>query len=494
MVRYREMIDISDDEDEDMPKILDDYSGYGRSGREDDDTGWDTEDEDLQAAIKQSLLDAKKQTRTTPTRNAPIRLPFQEDAYAKTQDGLIVRHGDSVELERGEDEMQGLQSGDFLRVRHIIRNLETDEVVLRGLRFRRAKYMGRTYEKKLNELVLILRIDENDGRPAFEQAMEDIKLEDLVRKRDLVITNADYPHGSFRQTQVVCKSTIRRDIMRHIHDNERLVCRHVQVVSWGNEALRKSRKSYAGEERRVYPHEADYAFEDRSAPTGGEGSEENPFCLDVEDPEKKANATLTPSERARKRVLSLKINEPPGTVKRLRVAFARKKLRYRFADCFHGAGGASRGAQMANMEIYCGFDNNKLACEAYGENFPGCLSFQMNAADFPPTGFNVLKPEIDHMHFSPPCQAFSPAHTHMGPNDEANIDALFTIGPLLKRCNPRIATLEQTAGLITHHEGYLQLLFNQFVNAGYNLRWRREFLQNFGVPQRRTRLILIAAR
>jgi DNA (cytosine-5)-methyltransferase 1 len=145
---------------------------------------------------------------------------------------------------------------------------------------------------------------------------------------------------------------------------------------------------------------------------------------------------------------------------------------------------------MAGLEIYCGFDHDELAWLAYCQNFPSAESFRMDAADFPPKNFG----RIDVMHFSPPCQVWSPAHTNAGKNDEANMDTLFTIGALLKSCNPRIATLEQTAGLVTHHRGYLQIVFNQFVGVGYSVRWRIEHLQEFGIPQRRKRLILVAAR
>jgi DNA (cytosine-5)-methyltransferase 1 len=40
----------------------------------------------------------------------------------------------------------GMNSGDFLRVKHIIINLETDEIRFRGHRLRRTKYLDQIFD------------------------------------------------------------------------------------------------------------------------------------------------------------------------------------------------------------------------------------------------------------------------------------------------------------------------------------------------------------
>lgn len=72
-----------------------------------------------------------------------IRLPDIEVESCKLPDGTTVVRGATVELkDRSKHESGKLHSGDFIRVLHITRNLETDEVSLKGLRLRRAKYLG----------------------------------------------------------------------------------------------------------------------------------------------------------------------------------------------------------------------------------------------------------------------------------------------------------------------------------------------------------------
>ncbi|KAM3479053.1 hypothetical protein MY5147_001917 [Beauveria neobassiana] len=113
---------------------------------------------------------------------------------------------------------------------------------------------------------------------------------------------------------------------------------------------------------------------------------------------------------------------------------------YTLFDSFSGAGGVSRGAQDAGFKVW------------------------------------------------------SPAHTHDGPNDVANTEALYTCRNLINQCRPRIITLEQTFG-ITHakHINHFWALIRDFTDLGYSVRWSVIRLCTWGSPQDRKRLIMIAS-
>lgn len=125
--------------------------------------------------------------------------------------------------------------------------------------------------------------------------------------------------------------------------------------------------------------------------------------------------------------------------------------------------------------------------------------------------------QVDILHISPPCQFFSPAHTIAGKDDEMNTASLLACGRLLALVRPRVVTLEQTFG-IGHAEftRWFNALIHQFTDNGYSLRWKICHLQDWvclpppfhlstphremselttpqGLPQRRQRLIIIAA-
>lgn len=101
---------------------------------------------------------------------------------------------------------------------------------------------------------------------------------------------------------------------------------------------------------------------------------------------------------------------------------------------------------------------------------------------------------VDVLHFSPPCQYFSPAHTHESAHDEDNIAALFACNQLIHKTRPRLITVEQTFG-ITHdrHIEYLRALISDFTQFGYSLRWKVVRFCTWGAAQDRKRLIIIAA-
>jgi DNA (cytosine-5)-methyltransferase 1 len=86
--------------------------------------------------------------------------------------------------------------------------------------------------------------------------------------------------------------------------------------------------------------------------------------------------------------------------------------------------------------------------------------------------------------------------THDGPNDQANYEAIYTVGPILKAVKPRVATLEQTFGLMTHeqHRRNFKMLLNDIGKAGYDLRYKLQDMSKLGLVQKRKRLLIIAAR
>lgn len=86
--------------------------------------------------------------------------------------------------------------------------------------------------------------------------------------------------------------------------------------------------------------------------------------------------------------------------------------------------------------------------------------------------------------------------TRSGPNDQANFEALYAVGGILLKLKPRIATLEQTFGLLSYeeHRQAFKLFLNQVINAGYDIRYKIENLLMHGLPQARKRLLMIAAK
>jgi DNA (cytosine-5)-methyltransferase 1 len=251
---------------------------------------------------------------------------------------------------------------------------------------------------KLNELSMVLHVDENDTRCPFVAGMEDISIDDVLKPRDCVLTNKPYPLLSFRDGQHCSYpvSLSKKEIKHQVFHGGRLACRVVIVRH-----VNKTGKTYSGIIRHLYAKESDIA----TTPVPGAGqSRTDSIALDEEDEGifVVSNGLLGRRSRSDPDVFE-------QTSSRRRRRAATKQGHLSFGDVFCGAGGASQGAQQADLHIKWGLDDDLDAINAYKENHTGALPFRCNAHNFPPTGFKSEELRVDVLHLSPPCCYFSPA-------------------------------------------------------------------------------------
>jgi DNA (cytosine-5)-methyltransferase 1 len=148
---------------------------------------------------------------------------------------------------------------------------------------------------------------------------------------------------------------------------------------------------------------------------------------------------------------------------------------------------------MAGFKVRYALDKAPEVWNTYQANFPGTELYKMSLDQFL-SNAQTSHMRVDMLHFSPPCQYFSPAHTHESSHDDTNIFALYGCNQLLRKLRPRLVTVEQTFGL-THdrHEEYFNGFLGDFTQHGYSVRWRVIKLCTWGAAQDRRRLIIIAA-
>lgn len=167
--------------------------------------------------------------------------------------------------------------------------------------------------------------------------------------------------------------------------------------------------------------------------------------------------------------------------------------KYTMFDSCSGAGGVSRGALMAGFKVQYAIDKAPQVWDTYQTNFSDTELFRMPLDQFLSDPQNGHK-RVDVLHFSPPCQFFSPAHTHASAQDDENIFALYGCNQLLKKLRPRVITVEQTFGL-THdrHQQYFHPFLQDFTQHNYSVRWKVVKLCTWGAAQDRKRLIILAS-
>lgn len=166
-------------------------------------------------------------------------------------------------------------------------------------------------------------------------------------------------------------------------------------------------------------------------------------------------------------------------------------------DLFSGCGGLSEGLRQADFDVIGAIEIDKLAASTYQLNHP---HVRLWAEDIRKVTISEvrkvlsLRPgELDLLAGCPPCQGFSSIRTLNGSADVRDRRNALTDEFLrfVKGLRPKVIMLENVPGLATKHR------FREFEKALRKLDYEVESkildAADFGVPQRRRRLILLAA-
>ncbi|KAL9639307.1 MAG: hypothetical protein Q9164_001005 [Protoblastenia rupestris] len=141
-------------------------------------------------------------------------------------DGSTLRAGKTIEL----------KDGDFLRITLIVERRDTKETVIRGLRFRRNTLLDGFFEKKKNEVALLLQYSELDSRDIMRQSTQSVRLHEIVKIRQLVKTNQQFPKLSYHEINT-SSAQMGNDWNSA---NGRLVCRWKLLYPSNNAGLLQS--------------------------------------------------------------------------------------------------------------------------------------------------------------------------------------------------------------------------------------------------------------
>lgn len=165
-------------------------------------------------------------------------------------------------------------------------------------------------------------------------------------------------------------------------------------------------------------------------------------------------------------------------------------------DLFSGCGGLTLGLKKAGFSVIGAVDNDPLSVETYLANHPEVVVWEGDIRDLKPTqvkrALGLKKGELDLLAGCPPCQGFSTMRTLNGALeiDDPRNDLLLEFQLFVKALMPRALMLENVPGLANDHR------FEEFVQfmemLGYIGEYRILNAADYGVPQRRHRLIYMA--
>lgn len=386
--------------------------------------------------------------------------------YSRPSDGLKLRRGMTVELAHNE----GRFNANFLKIAAVVLTVDGD-IKLRGHIYTRTRNLKGYLLRRLNEVALIANVVKDDARDWNRQAMCDFSPEDVTCVRLLRTTNAR------EDVYGVDRELFDKKGKEWVEEHGVLCCRwHFVLVHHNRDKLRLKR---ADEWllRRVTESGADKSFAEKDAVNlaqwrGG-----------------KVPGGSVVIEEGREKYESPTVDLDPDNAKWATKPDPRPRF-YSGGDMFAGAGGTSRGMVNAKIRVQFALDNWDKAAATYRRNFQNTKFYMLDAFNF------LIDKNVDHrvdiLHLSPPCQFYSPAHTREGRNDMQNMACLFTCGHIIEKVRPRVFTIEQTFGLIhPKHEPYFNALVGDLTRHGYSVRWKVVHFNNWGLCQKRRRLIFI---
>lgn len=163
-------------------------------------------------------------------------------------------------------------------------------------------------------------------------------------------------------------------------------------------------------------------------------------------------------------------------------------------DVFCGIGGLTSGIQQAGIEVVAGLDFDSSCKYSYTENNGSeFIEADVNEYDFSNLSSRFNESSIRVVIGCAPCQPFS-SHT----NKKANRDKddrwglINRFADAIEILSPAVISMENVRGLAKTQ------IFSSFVKRltelGYLIDWQIVYCPDYGIPQRRSRLVLLGSK
>ena len=173
------------------------------------------------------------------------------------------------------------------------------------------------------------------------------------------------------------------------------------------------------------------------------------------------------------------------------------KKKYNVIELFAGAGGLALGLEKAGFESKAVLEIDKWACATLKKNRPNWNIIEGDITKISEQGIKeYLKDnqDIDLLSGGYPCQSFSYAGNRQGMADVRGT-LFYDFAKILEELKPKIFFAENVKGLVNHDSGRtLKSMIEVFEDVGYDVEYKVLNSINYGVAQKRQRIIIIGIR
>lgn len=164
-----------------------------------------------------------------------------------------------------------------------------------------------------------------------------------------------------------------------------------------------------------------------------------------------------------------------------------KKNQLTVLELCAGGGGQALGCEMAGFEPVALVELDKDCCNTLSLNRPSWHVVNEDLHHFDATKYSG----VDLVAGGVPCPPFSKAGKQLGSKDER--DLFPQAVRIVQECRPRAVMLENVRGLLDKRfDEYREKLDKEFFKAGYTTFWKLLNSSDYGVPQLRPRVVMVA--
>lgn len=160
-----------------------------------------------------------------------------------------------------------------------------------------------------------------------------------------------------------------------------------------------------------------------------------------------------------------------------------------FIDLFSGAGGLSLGLEDAGLSCAAAVEMNRDACETFARRHERT---ELHDSPIQSISFSKYK-GIPLLAGGPPCQPFSAGGKGLASGDSRDMIPEFVRA--VKEARPAVFLMENVPGLAgPSHRAYLAEALGKLKKLGYSVTAEIVNAAEYGVPQKRKRLIVVGVR
>ncbi len=163
-------------------------------------------------------------------------------------------------------------------------------------------------------------------------------------------------------------------------------------------------------------------------------------------------------------------------------------------DLFAGAGGLSLGARRAGFKVPVAVEIDPEITTTYQKNHPDVTLIQSDIREL--CGADLKRKaggHIDLLMGCAPCQGFC-SLTLKNEREDPRNQLVLEMARLVEETKPTAVLMENVPGLALRGKSLLAAFIKQLRDAGYKPQWWNVEMADFGVPQRRRRLVLLAGK